>query len=52
MDNDDEGVTFTRALGLDAILADLEDPEELGRIPDGAFDYLWVSDSSAASRRS
>jgi SAM-dependent methyltransferase len=44
MDNDDEGVTFTQALGLDAVLADLEDPEQLGRIPDGVFDYLWVSD--------
>lgn len=43
-DNDEEGVTFTRALGLEAVLADLEDPEQLGRVPDGAFDYLWVSD--------
>jgi SAM-dependent methyltransferase len=44
MDNDEKGVTFTQALGLAAVLADLEDPEQLGRIPDGAFDYLWVSD--------
>lgn len=44
MDNDEEGLTFTQALGLDAVLADLEDPEQLGRIPDDAFDYLWVSD--------
>jgi SAM-dependent methyltransferase len=44
MDNDDEGVTFARALGLDAVVADVEDPEQLGGIPDEAFDYLWVSD--------
>lgn len=44
IDNDEEGVRFTRALGLEAVRADLEDADELGLVPDGAFDYLWVSD--------
>jgi SAM-dependent methyltransferase len=44
VDNYDECVRFVRALGMDSILADVEDPDQLARIPDGSFDFLWVSD--------
>ena len=44
IDNSEECVAFTRALGLDAELVDVEIEEALARIPDGAFDFLWVSD--------
>lgn len=44
VDNHDDCVAFSRAIGLDAILADIEDPVQLDRIRDQAFDYLWVSD--------
>ncbi len=44
VDNSAECVEFTRALGLDAVLADVEDEEQFAQVPDGAFDFLWVSD--------
>lgn len=44
IDNHEESVAFMRALGLDAELVDVEQEDALARIPDGAFDYLWVSD--------
>jgi SAM-dependent methyltransferase len=44
IDNNDESVAFTRALGLETILADVEDANALAHVPDGAFDYLWVCD--------
>jgi SAM-dependent methyltransferase len=44
VDNYDECVRFARALGVDSILVDVEDPDQLARIPDEAFDFLWVSD--------
>lgn len=43
IDNSSEAVTFTRALGLEARLLDVDD-ETLTDIPDAAFDYVWVSD--------
>jgi SAM-dependent methyltransferase len=43
VDNSPEAVEFTRALGLDARLLDVDD-ESLDVIPDDAFDYIWVSD--------
>ncbi|HEY2072270.1 MAG TPA: methyltransferase domain-containing protein [Gaiellaceae bacterium] len=44
IDNHDESVAFTRAIGLDADVVDIEHPDQIARVPDGAFDYLWVSD--------
>lgn len=44
IDNHAECVTFARALGLDATLADVEDSERLAVVPDASFDYLWVCD--------
>jgi SAM-dependent methyltransferase len=44
VDNSSECVEFTRALGLEAVLADVESDDDLARVPDGAFDFLWVSD--------
>jgi len=44
IDNHDESVAFTRALGRESILADVEDADALAQLPDGAFDYLWVCD--------
>jgi SAM-dependent methyltransferase len=44
IDNHDESVAFTRALGRETILADVEDTKALAQVLDGAFDYLWVSD--------
>jgi len=44
IENHDELVAFTRALDLETILADVEDADALASVPDGAFDYLWVSD--------
>jgi SAM-dependent methyltransferase len=42
LDNVPEHVDFCRSLGLDAQLCDVE--EGLDRIPDSAFDFVWVSD--------
>jgi SAM-dependent methyltransferase len=44
VDNSTECVEFTRALGLEAVLADVEDDAQLAQVADGSFDYLWVSD--------
>jgi SAM-dependent methyltransferase len=44
IDNHDECVAFVRAIGREAVLADLEDPAQLEQVPDGSFDHLWVSD--------
>jgi SAM-dependent methyltransferase len=43
VDNSEEAVRFCTSLGLDARLLDVDD-EELAIIPDGGFDFLWVSD--------
>jgi SAM-dependent methyltransferase len=37
-----EHVDFCRALGLEAVLADVD--SGLDDVPDGGFDYLWISD--------
>ncbi|MEA2466849.1 MAG: Methyltransferase domain, partial [Thermoleophilaceae bacterium] len=42
IDNVQEHVDFCRALGLEAVRADLDD--SLDAIPDGAFDFIWVAD--------
>lgn len=42
VDNVPEHVEFCRALGLEAILADVNDG--LDECPEGAFDYVWASD--------
>jgi SAM-dependent methyltransferase len=43
IDNSPEAVEFMRSIGLDAELIDV-DEGSLAAIPDGAFDWLWVSD--------
>lgn len=42
IDNSPEHVDFCRSLGLDARLVDVD--QGLGAVPDGAFDFVWVSD--------
>ena len=44
IDNHDKCVAFAQAIGLDARQVDVEDPDRIAAIPDGVFDYLWVSD--------
>jgi SAM-dependent methyltransferase len=43
LDNLPEHVDFCRALGLDAIRADVD--SGLGEVPEGVFDYAWLSDT-------
>ena len=43
IDNSREAIEFCRSLELDAELVDVDD-EALDAVPDGAFDFLWVSD--------
>jgi SAM-dependent methyltransferase len=43
VDNVPEHVEFCRALGLEALLLDVEQGLD-GAVADGAFDYAWVSD--------
>jgi SAM-dependent methyltransferase len=42
VDNVSEHVEFCRALGLDAVQADVD--SGLEPVPDGAFDFVWLSD--------
>jgi SAM-dependent methyltransferase len=42
VDNMREQVEFCRSIGLDAIELDVD--ESLAEVPDGRFDYVWVSD--------
>jgi SAM-dependent methyltransferase len=42
IDNLQEQVDFCRALGLDAVRADLDD--SLDAVPDESFDFIWVAD--------
>lgn len=43
VDNSPEAVEFARSIGLRAELVDV-DEDSLDAIPDGAFDWLWISD--------
>jgi SAM-dependent methyltransferase len=42
LDNSPEHVDFCRSLGLDARLMEVD--QGLDTVPDGAFDFVWVSD--------
>ena len=42
IDNVDEHVEFCRAIGLEAVKADVD--EGLEAVPDGAFDVVWIFD--------
>ena len=42
IDNGPEETEFVRALGLDVVQLDVEEPQALEGI--GQFDYVWVSD--------
>ena len=43
IDNSREAVDFCREAGLTAIQADME-RDDLDAVPDGSFDFVWVSD--------
>ncbi len=42
IDNDPHQVAFCRDIGLDVVQADVD--RGLDQVPDGHFDYIWVSD--------
>jgi SAM-dependent methyltransferase len=42
IDNNPEHVDFCLSLGLDARMVEVD--QGLGAVPDGAFDFVWVSD--------
>jgi SAM-dependent methyltransferase len=44
IDNVDDHVRFCRAIGLQALQADVDVEEELGAVPDAAFDFIWLCD--------